>query len=97
MNGEVAGSIPTLIPTKEISHVQEPVRRKKKVKTRSLKAVLIEGHFVVNSHIFQIFFSRFFFNFHIFQFVSPNIETLSVPNILPSVKLSIFGNVSCFS
>ena len=60
------------------------------------QAVLIEGHFVVNFNISQILFSHKFFNFHIFQFVFPNIGMLlvRVPNILPSVKFPKFWK--CF-
>ena len=39
---------------------------------------------------------HFFFNFQIFHFFFPNIEMLSVPNILPSVKFPTFGNISFF-
>ena len=49
--------------------------------------VLIEGLFVLNFHIF---FRAFFFISR-FSFLFPNIWTLSVPDVLPSVKFQKFG------
>ena len=52
-----------------------------------LRAVLVEGHFVVKFHIFQMFFHAIFlisiFSKYFFQILECEV---SVPNMLPSVK-----------
>ena len=60
-------------------------------RSHPFRAVLVEGFFVQKS----AFLFRAIFCISIFPFF-PSIGMRSLPNILPSVKLPNFMNVSCF-